>query len=78
VSLVTRIFFYELQKVFGQPNPQKHLRHIAFDLDTFIAQNNQEIKHYKELIRKYAYHLNGILNSKSWKLVLKTKKILRK
>jgi glycosyltransferase involved in cell wall biosynthesis len=67
-------FFTELEKIFGQPNPQNHLQHLLPHLVSnvgYVDQNDKEIKNYQ-------YHLNGILQSKSWRLVLITKKFFKR
>ncbi len=74
-------FFIELEKVLTHPNPQSYLQEISpyFASMAIINKDNQNsIKNYQKTINEYQYHLNTVLNSRSWKLAVRIKQLFRR
>lgn len=74
-------FFIELEKIFTLPNPQNHLREISpYIASLAITDKNHQktIREYQKSIDEHQYHLNNILNSQSWKLIVRIKQLFKR
>ncbi|OGL36535.1 hypothetical protein A3F38_00115 [Candidatus Saccharibacteria bacterium RIFCSPHIGHO2_12_FULL_48_21] len=74
-------FFEELEKILGQQNPRRELRHIYKQIATIpeiLEDSEATITHYKELAERRKQAIADITNSRGWKTVLFARKVFRR
>lgn len=74
-------FFREISEVYNLPNPRKEIGFIGptfSGVERLLEIYENRANHYEQKSTKYKKDLENIVNSRSWKIILSLRKILRR